>query len=305
MTDLETDFGSRFLHQPSLFPRRISGEVWGTERVAIELAGEVYRVEGLSTTQAASLASRYGPRLTRDDEREAAAMFRVFHAPRSDFREIDTRGWEYWLDLDWSADAVAMAGMRLMARADLGTARAGLWTCVDDLEEFWGILENVLRPVLAARLLAGGGLLIHSAAVDGCVFPSPSGGGKSTLARMALSAGLPVLSDDLNALVRGAGGWTIVPLPFTGDLAEEDLSTIPQPLRAIVALEKGGNEALRNMPLADAVSLLVRCAPYVNQDPHRTAILVDRAAELGAAAARAVLTFGVGGDVWPILKELR
>lgn len=300
-----TDFGSRFLHHPSLFPRRIAGEAWGAEQVGIELAGEVYRVEGLSATQAASLASRYGPRLTRDDEREPAATFRVFHAPRSDFREIDTRGWEYWLDLDWTADAVAMAGMRLMARADLLTYRAGLWTSVDDAQEFWGILENVLRPLLATRLLARGGLLIHSAAAGGCVFPSPSGGGKSTLARMALTAGVPVLSDDLNAVVREGAGWTIVPLPFTGDLVEEDLSTIAQPLRAIVALEKGGQEVLRNMPLADTVSLLVRCAPYVNQDPHRTALLIDRAAELGTSTARAVLTFGAGGDPWPILNELR
>lgn len=300
-----TDFGSQFLHEPSLFPRRISGEVWGAERVALELAGERYRVEGLSATQAASLESRYGPRLTHDDDRPASTIFHVFRAPRSDFREIDTRGWEYSLDIAWSEDAVQMAGMRLMSRADFVSSHAGLWTCVDQENEFWGVLENVLRPVLAARLLAGGGLLIHSAAVNGFVFPSPSGGGKSTIARMALLVGLPVLSDDLNAVVRNADGLTILPLSFTGDLSEEDLSTTPQPLRAIVALEKGEGEALRNMSLADAVSLLMRCAPYVNQDPHRTVMLLERAAEIAGATGRSVLTFRAEGDVWPILKALR
>ncbi|MEO8379913.1 MAG: hypothetical protein ABI779_09660 [Acidobacteriota bacterium] len=300
-----TDFGARFLHEPSLFPRRLSGEVWGAEQVSIELAGERYRVEGLSPAQAASLRARYGPRLTPGDASEPAVTFRIFRAPRSDFRDIDTRGWEYSLDLDWSGEAVAMAGMRLMARADLSSMHAGLWTCVDDRDEFWGLLENVLRPVLAARLLEHGGLLVHSAAVDGCLFPSPSGGGKSTLAGLALRAGQPVLSDDLNAAVRTEGGWMLVPLPFTGDLAEEQLSTIPQPLRAVVGLEKGPREQLRNMPLADAVSLLVRCAPYVNQDPHRTTALVERAAELGGSAKRAVLTFRVAGEVWPILDGLR
>ncbi len=300
-----TELGARYLHEPSLFPRRIAGEVWGTSSVTITLAGELYRIEGLSETQAGSLATRYGSRLTSDTTSAAAATFHVFRAPHSDFRTIDTRGWEYSLDLEWSEDAVSMAGMRLMARADLAVSRAGLWTSVESADEFWGVLENVLRPVLAARLLARGGLLIHSAAVNGWVFPSSSGGGKSTIARMALDAGLPVLSDDLNAVVRTGDTFTVVPLPFTGDLDEEHLSTTQLPLSSIVALEKGDHEATRKMPLANAVSLIVRCSPYVNQDPHRTAILVDRAAEIASGVPLAVLTFREGSDVWPILKSLR
>lgn len=299
-----TELGAQYLHQPSLFPRRIAGEGWGTASVTISLAGELYRVEGLSETQAGSLATRYGSRLTSDTASPPASTFHVFRAPLSDFRTIDTRGWEYSLDLDWSEDAVSMAGMRLMARADLALSRAGLWTSVENADEFWGVLENVLRPVLAARLLARGGLLIHSAAVSGWVFPSPSGGGKSTIARMALDAGLPVLSDDLNAVVSTDDGFMIIPLPFTGDLDEEQLSTTPQRLTAVVALEKGPREGTRNMTQADAVSLVMRCSPYVNQDPHRTAMLFDRAAEISSAAVRAVLTFRAGGDVWPILKSL-
>lgn len=294
---------TQFLHEPSLFPRRISGEVWGAEMVIVELAGDRYRIEGLSQLQAASLRARYGSRVTSGD---AATTIHVFRAPRSDFREIDTRGWEYALDLDWSDDAVAIAGMRLMARADLSAARTGLWTCVDDVDEFWGVLENVLRPLLAARLLASGGLLVHSAAIDGCLFPAPSGSGKSTIAAMGVRAGQPVLSDDLNALVPDGGGrFTILPLPFTGDLAEDALSNEPQFLRAVVALEKGRSEELRTLPVAEAVALLVRCAPYVNQDVHKTALLLARAADVAAASARAVLTFRVGGDVWPILKTLQ
>jgi hypothetical protein len=166
--------------------------------------------------------------------------------------------------------------------------------------EFYGILENVLRPILAARLLANGGLLVHSASVDGWLFPSPSGGGKSTIARMGLDAGLPVLSDDLNAVTAAR---MIVPLPFTGDLTEDELSTTPMPIRGLVALEKGDVERLRRMPLAEAVSLLARCAPYVNQDPHRMAQLLDRAAEIAGSARRSVLTFRPRADVWPILTS--
>ncbi len=294
---------SQFLVSPELFPARLAGETWGSERAIIELAGEHYRIEGLSRPQRTSLELRYGPRLTQENPAgKAAVELHVFRAPRSDFKEIDTRGWEYSLDLEWSESAIRMAGMRLMARADLASSRAGLWTCVEDEAEFSGVLENVLRPILAARLLANGGLLVHSASVDGWLFPSPSGGGKSTIARMGLNAGLPVLSDDLNAVV--AGG-KILPLPFTGDLEEDELSAEPMPLRAIVALEKSDHESVRPMPLADAVSLLARCAPYVNQDPHRTILLLDRAAELAASSARAVLAFRPDADVWPILRSYR
>ncbi|HKR64165.1 MAG TPA: hypothetical protein VJZ00_10565 [Thermoanaerobaculia bacterium] len=286
----------QFLVSPELFPARIAGEVWGTESVTIELAGERYLIDGLSRAQRKSVELRFSESRTGGD-----VTVRVFRAPRSDFREIDTRGWEYALQLDWTEHAIAMAGLRLMARADLANARAGLWTCVENEDEFSGVLENVLRPILATRLLANSGLLVHSASVDGWLFPSPSGGGKSTIARMGLDRGLAVLSDDLNAVV----DRMILPLPFTGDLEQHDLSTTATPLRGIVALEKGDHEALRPLAMAEAVSLLVRCAPYVNQDPLRMPLLLERAAELASASARAVLTFRRGADVWPILNASR
>lgn len=294
---------ARFVVSPELFPARIAGEGWGAERVAIELAGERYVVDGLSSAQRLGLAETYGSRLRDPSERgRIATTLHVFRAPASDFVEIDTRGWEYALDLHWSETAVSMSGMRLMARADFISARAGLWTSVEDPAEFSGVLENVLRPIIAGRLLANGGLLVHSASVQGWLFPSPSGGGKSTIARMGLNAGLPVLSDDLNAVARGG---TILPLPFTGELTRSELSAEPMTLRAIVALEKGGREAMRPLALAEAASLLVRCAPYVNQDPHRTALLLDRAAEIASGTPRAVLTFRRDENVWPILESLR
>lgn len=287
---------SAFLTEPELFPRRISGEAWGTRSVSIELAEERFSIDGLSDGQMRSLEERYGSRTAAHGD---GVSIRVFRAPVSDFRRIDTRGWEYALDIEWSADAITIAGMHLMARVDLANARAGVWTCVDDVAEFWGALENVLRPLLAARLLANGGLLVHSAAVKGWLFAGASGSGKSTLARMALHAGLPVLSDDLNAIVRGR----IVPLPFTGDLTEHDLSTTAVPLEAIFAIEKADRESVRELPVADAVALLVRCAPYVNRDLYRTSLLLDRASEIAASVRRGVLTFRREGQVWPILDS--
>lgn len=295
-----TVFGSRFLTEPSLFPRRISGETWGDASLTVTLARGRYRVEGLAPAQAESVRERYGARVS---DGPGEVTIRVFRAPQSDFQEIDTRGWEYALDLAWSDDAFTIAGMKLMARADLAAARAGIWTCIDDVAGFWGVLENVLRPLLAAQLLASGGLLVHSASVAGWLLPSASGGGKSTIARMAVNAGLPVLSDDLNAVVREGDRLMLEPLPFTGDLDEGEVSTQAEVLEAIVAIEKGERDVARDLAMTSAVSLLVRCAPYVNQDAQRMPQLLERASEIAGSVARGVLTFRRDGDVWLYCME--
>jgi hypothetical protein len=291
---------TEFLREPALFPARIAGETWGSLRCDIALAGETFRIEGLSETQLSSLAERYGARLQESSQdANVATLLQMFRAPASDFLAIDTRGWEYWVDLRWSETGFAMSGMRVMARADLG--RAGIWTCVENPAEFSGVVENVLRPLLAARLLATGGLLVHSAAISGYLFAGHSGAGKSTIARLGLEAGLPVLSDDLNALVPDGPRFAIAPLPFTGDLEEHEVSNEQAPLRAVFGLEKGEVENVHPMTLAETVSLLVRCAPYVNQDPLRMPLLIDRASEIAGSAARGLVTFRRDGHVWPIL----
>lgn len=287
---------TEFLREPALFPARIAGETWGSDRCDFELAGERFRIEGLSASQLRGLGERY--RLL-EPTGHAAVVLQMFRAPASDFVEIDTRGWEYSVHIDWSDTGFALSGMRVMARVDL--ARAGIWTCVEEPAEVIGVVENVLRPLLAARLLAIGGLLVHSAAIDGYLFAGRSGAGKSTISRLALEAGLPVLSDDLNALVPDEHGFAIAPLPFTGDLLESEVSNERTQLRAVMELEKGDREEVRAMSLAETVSLLVRCAPYVNQDATRMPLLLDRASEIATSARRGLLTFRRDGHVWPIL----
>jgi hypothetical protein len=326
----------QFLREPDLFPARIAGETWGDERRDLELAGERFRIDGLSPLQVEGLAERFGARLHEcSGDIKPAATLHVFRAPASDFIEFDTRGWEYWADLRWSESGFALTGLHVMARAE--ERRAGMWTPIETAAEFAGIIENVLRPMLAAWLLEHGGLLVHSAAVDGYLFAGHSGAGKSTIAKLGLEAGLPVLSDDLNALVacgrraehtphppaapsplaegrrqheahpsdeassHPVDCFELAPLPFTGDLEEWDTSKEPTALRAVLALEKGDAESVEPMTLAQAVSLLVRCAPYVNQDPHRMPLLLERAAAVAASVQRGKVTFRLDGHVWPIL----
>ena len=54
---------TEFLREPALFPARIAGETWGEHRCDLELAGERFRIEGLSAPQIDGLAARYAARL--------------------------------------------------------------------------------------------------------------------------------------------------------------------------------------------------------------------------------------------------
>jgi hypothetical protein len=284
---------SRFLTQPELFPARLAGEPWGEESVTLDLPGGPFAIRGLSAEQRDSLLDRFDAGAGRP-----AYELAVFRAAPSDFVVVDTRGWEYDLDID----GPAIAGLNLMAR--LGSDRGAIWTSATSREELWGVVENVLRPLVARRLLSGSGLLVHSAAVvlegRAFLFAGQSGAGKSTMAAMALRAGHEVLSDDLNAVV----GSDVVPLPFTGDLLPSVLRRRPAPLQAIVALEKGTRDGVRALSRAAAGALLVRSAPYVNRDPAFGETLLDRAYELAASTPTYTLTFRRDGEVWPILATL-
>src|SRR5438270_13148230 len=108
------------------------------------------------------------------------------------------------------------------------------------------------------------------------------------------------MSDDLNAIA----GSAVVPLPFSGDLSRDVLCTTAAPLYAVVALEQGTHDSVRPLSRAAAVSLLVRCSPYVNRDAALGEALLDRAYAIASAAKTAVLTFRRHGDVWPILAAL-
>jgi hypothetical protein len=307
-------FGGQFLRSPALFPARIAGETFGSASFGLDLPGGPYLFDGLSPVQRESLASRYPRRFSprggeKVPEGRMSGVHIVIHrVAAEDFLDIDTRGWEYNLDYASADSSVSLAGMRLAARIELARNRVGIWTPVEDPAEFWGVVENVLRPLVALRLLLSGGLLVHSAAVAldgrGFVFAGRSGAGKSTVAHRAVSSGLPVLSDDLNAIVFENGRFVVAPLPFTGDLEPADVSPVAAPVAAIIGLEKGTDESLRSLSRGQTISLLVRSAPYVNRDELRLQLLLDRAAEIAAAARSAVLTFRREGDIWPILRSL-
>lgn len=305
-------FGVQFLRFPDLFPGRPAGEAWGERALTLDVAGGPYLLSGLSAVQERDLRERFGG-LCRDGAGGAVPL-RVFRAPAGDFREVDTRGWEYTLDLDPSPAGLRVAGMRLMARLDLTPGLAGsLWTCEAAGEEWTSVCENALRVLAAYRLLELGGAMIHSAGIsgpsgtggegEGYLLLGPSGAGKTTASQLCLEEGATVLSDDLNAVLLEEGAPRMVKLPFTGDLGDRGGAPASVPLRALLRLAKG-EERLRPLSRASALAGLVAAAPFVNRDPWRREALLDALQPLAAAVPAWELTFPRGARLWSILREI-
>jgi hypothetical protein len=79
-------------------------------------------------------------------------------------------------------------------------------------------VESLVKILLAERLLAWRGLLVHGVAVasgaSALLFTGQSGAGKSTLGALCARAGLAVLADELVAVVPGEGGYTCEGTPW-------------------------------------------------------------------------------------------
>ena len=296
-------FGGQFLRYPDLFPGRRGGEPWGDRALALDVPGGPYLFQGISAAQEEVVRRRFGGLCRkRPDEGVPSAVFR---APAADFLEIDTRGWEYNLEMDHGPGSVRLAGMRLMARLDWTPSLAGgLWTPEVAGEEWASVFENYLRVLTAYRLLETGGAVLHSAGVtDGhaaFLLLGPSGAGKTTSSRLCLERGATVLSDDLNA-VRDA---YVVKLPFTGDLGERSGGPESVPLRALLKLVQGPEDRLRPLSPAAALASLVAASPVVNRDPWRREALLEILEGLARAVPAYELTFTLNGDVWGILKSI-
>lgn len=305
-------FGDAYLTRPDLFPARRSGEAWGEREVTIALPGGPYRFIGLNGVQVEAVRERFGAYCGPG---EGPLETRIFRMAEDEYREIDTRGWEYGLDLDAGPDAVRLAGLRLSGRLDwrsrFGEGLTGaLWTPDAGSDRFAGIFENFFRVLTAYRLLEEGGLLVHGAAVasrgKAVLALGRSGAGKTTFSRLALAQGGEVLSDDLNALRRIPGGTVVEKLPFTGDLGESGAPAGPFPLAGLLRLEKSPDDAVIPLGRAESIALLLACSPFVNVDLHRREALLANLTSLLPAAGDPpawALRFTLGGGCWPILEE--
>lgn len=262
-------FGSRFLRAPEAETSDPRGAVLrGAERLELEIADLTCHVAGIDSEERARLVAHFEGFETAAGSRDGIEVT-VRRLPRPAFRDVDTRGWEYDLDLAPTAEAIAIAGLGFVARVDRTPLRATLASSADP-SELPGVVENVLRIVIAYALVERGGALVHGAGVvhgDGArVCFGVSGAGKTTLSRLAHAAGRRILSDDMVALVPEAGRVRARAIPFAGDFRE---SRRPESadLKGVFRLRQAPQHALRELHRAEALAALLVCTPYVNRDP--------------------------------------
>lgn len=123
-------------------------------------------------------------------------------------------------------------------------------------------VDSFLRALLGLYLPTRNGVLLHACAVShagaGYVFAGRSGAGKSTVARL-LSPCAQVLSDELVAVRRAAGGWQVFSTPFWGEFAQPG-TNLSVPLKAIYILQHASQHRLEPLPLRRALSALFQCS---------------------------------------------
>ena len=319
-------FGEQFLHFPDLFPLRRSGEPWGTESVDIDFVGGPYRFTGLEPSQVEACHDRFGE-LCRTPSPEGQAptvSTRLFRVGANEFIPLDlASGWDYTFDRDYSPTAVRLAGVDFMGRLDWESEPsldaldqvpfAGtLWTHEAGGAAFQCLHENFFRVLVAYRLLALGGALLHSAGVVSKgwahLFLGRSGAGKSTLSRLSQASGRLVLSDDMNALcpagetVDAEAPVVVEKLPFAGDLGRIPGPRSAYPLRTLNRLLQG-EDAVRPLATSQTVALLIACSPFVNSDPHRLDALVANLEALAGRVPTQELEFALGDSFWSLLDD--
>jgi hypothetical protein len=287
-------FGSFFLTNPDAFPEAVAGEAWGVHQRLLDLPGGPFLIKGLSSAQASLIDREYSATVTAPFPSEGCHTTEVLRHDPGFFREFDVNGWEYTLDLDFASDRLRLAALQFAALVPwTDGVTAGLWTSVEDTW-FQGVIENYLRVIVAHRLLLRDGLLLHSAGVvlDGSayLFIGASGAGKSTLARKALESGVPIFSDDLNAVVGLSAEPVVAELPFTGELRNQDASRGTAPLRGVFLLRKGDRISCERMSHGEGIATIVATAPYISRGADNLDPLVAAAATLTARVPVARLT---------------
>jgi len=274
-------FGEKYLTHPGSLTRWNAGLPFAQATAELCIAGDCYRFSGLAKGQQDLIEKIYPSCMERPDgEPPELTNVSVCYKVESEFREIELKGWQYDLDILYNEGMVQIAGLGFAAKIVWTPRLRGyLWTRERGSEAFHGAFENFLRILIGYRLLARGGILLHSAALvadtEGSVLVGRSGHGKTTLSNMALHAGKRVLSDDLNALViRGNSLWVLW-VPFHGDVASPFQRPLCIPVQAFYTLEKSCRNELSFEPKTQMLAHLLSCSPYVNLDPYRYDRLIE------------------------------
>jgi hypothetical protein len=275
---------------------------WGNETVILDFCGGPYRFDGMSKSQANAIRQRYRNHVLLEDSGNCIVT-QLLQVDDRCFRDINTRGWTYkHMEYRYLPEQVHVTGLKMKARLSLAPQLRGvLGTSLDNHRWFPGLVfENYFRILTAYRLLALGGIMLHSAGIvsggKARLFLGHSGAGKSTLAELAHNRGLSILSDDLNALLPMNNRVLVEKVPFTGTFTQQPDCRHGFDLEGIYKLIKGNENTLGELGPGAAMSLLLSCSPFVNEDPFRFEQLADNLAHILRHAETRSLVFNLDGN---------
>jgi hypothetical protein len=166
-------------------------------------------------------------------------------------------------------------------------------------------LDSVLRILHSLILAERGGFLLHSASAicDGraYLFSGVSGAGKTTMTRLA-PADIALLTDEISYVRPNANGYAAFGTPFAGELARAGENRTA-PVSALFFLEKGLENRVDELPLAEAVRRLMRNILFFAEDHSLVEKLFATACDFAATVPIRRLTFYPDARVWDMVRD--
>jgi len=164
-------------------------------------------------------------------------------------------------------------------------------------------MENYLRWTVADLALSRGGFVMHSAGLvrggRAYLFYGHSGAGKSTVTE--LSAGAPVLSDDLVLVLNRDGTFLAATTPFHGTLGQRVKEQGLYPVQGLFRLRQAPVVQLRPLSPAVAVASVLSCCPFVQDPAVRMGTLQPLVESLCQSVPVQELLFRKDASFWDII----
>ena len=253
---------------------------WGSHRAWFALPGRGVCFTGLDAEQLSALRRAYPAFVSETIDCAEDGWGLECHArriegtPRAPLAEFSQHG-QYVPRAIHCAEGIDLTAFDFRARFPLSDLRKPGWLGVVNGEDLVqpNVIENFLRVFAAYQALSARGIVLHSAGLviddRAYLFAGRSGAGKTTLTRKGHQAGAGVLSDDVNLVLPGAGGYEAHAVPFTGEFGR----TLAQvgglaayPVAGLVLLERGERLDVEPIRPSAAVARLLVASPFVNTE---------------------------------------
>ncbi len=168
-------------------------------------------------------------------------------------------------------------------------------------------LDSVLRIVHSLILAGRGGFLLHAASAicngRAYLFSGVSGAGKTTMTRLA-PENVTLLTDEISYVQPSDGAYAAFGTPFAGELAKagENCSAA---IAGLLFLEKGPENRIEEMPIAEAVRRLMRNILFFADDPELVKKLLETACDFVSRIPVRRLQFYPDAKVWDTVRQFQ